>query len=702
MTGSGRSHTACVLAVMTAIGCRYAPSPGEVLAEAERLRTRYESAATNEAIGKYREALAALRGSDERAAARAGQGVGAAFEQLGSLQKSLQAYREALAIAESSGDRLLESELRSDVGAAQALSADQSELLDEAERHCLTALDLARSMSGLRQEAKALQCVGDVLYGRGNLGPALESYSQAERLWTRAGDIRGIAQAALAQGWVHSDLRQFDLAVKFYADARSRWMSLGDRRQLAITLVADARLLQRRGNYQDALDAFDSALAALEPMGDAAWQGSCLTGKARIHLSAADVNRAVDFYGRALELFEAAGLKGFAVDALMSVGSALLGSGDDLGALARFERALVLAAELGNLRWQAWAHRHIGSVYLVHREPVLAQQHLEKSLELARPLDERRLSALVLADLGETHDLLNHHDRALAYFAESLAVSRAAEDREEAARGLFARGALEERQGSFVSARRSLEQALSDRERLFGTEHPLVAETRAVLARIDFAVGATRRALTGALGAEATSRDHLRQTLRYLPEWQGLAFAERRPRGLDLAISILTARPAESATPVFDGVIQARGLVLDELAGRNHTTDPQRILVRQPSSPMRTRLVNVSPTCWCGLSRTPWANPCSTRRGGVRMKPSVLSLNRALMPEPKWPARRPGSTPSSTRCQTVLPSCRSCSMPRARHRPSGVQARAPPLCPRSPPSSPGQDGQRRYSCPWET
>ena len=395
---------------------------------------------------------------------------------------------------------------------------------------------------------------------------------------------------------MHSDMRQFESAGRCFEEAMSRWTSLGDKRQLAITLVADARLLQRRGDYQDALDGFDKAMALLEPMGDAVWQAASLTGKGRIYLNMADVAQAIDFWDRALALFEASGLKTFSVDVLMSVGSTLLASGDDIGALAKFERALALATELGNLRWQAWAHRNLGSVYLFRLEPALAQRHLEKSLELLLPLDERRLNALVLADMGEAQQLLSHSHLALRYFDEALAVSRAAGDREEAARGLFARGALEERQGRLGQARTSLNLALHERERLFGSAHPLVAETRAALARVDFAGGASGAALTAALSAEETSREHLRQTLRYLPERQALTFAEKRPRGLDLAISIVASGAVLSAARVLDGVIQSRGLVLDELAARKRSidiSDPQVAALSVKVTQARQRFANL-------------------------------------------------------------------------------------------------------------
>ena len=47
-----------------------------------------------------------------------------------------------------------------------------------------------------------------------------------------------------------------------------------------------------------------------------------------------------------------------------------------------------------------------------------------------------------------------------------------------------------------------------------------------------------------------------------------MAYAAKRPRGLDLALSVTAAAVPNDASRVFDSVIRSRGVVLDELAAR--------------------------------------------------------------------------------------------------------------------------------------
>ncbi|MGE3888535.1 MAG: CHAT domain-containing protein [Vicinamibacterales bacterium] len=562
------------LGALASGSCRPGPTPETLLAQAEALRLRYEKDASHLAISKYHQVLAAWRSQSPRDAARAAQGVGATLQQLGALRESLEAYREALQLAERSTDPLLESEARSDLGFAMALAGDRAEMLDDAERHCREAMAVARDRRALREEAKALVCQGEVIYSRGgNLAAAIGVQQQAEAIWRRLHDRRGMAQAQLSMGWLYSDLRRFDEAQAAFDGAQALWQALSDKRGLAITLVADARLLERRGEYQESLKVFDRAQALLEPMGDALWEGACLTGKGLVYQYLADVARALDYRERGLHAFETSGLKIFAVDVLMSLGLAYLESGDDGAALARFERALGLAREMDNLRWQAWALRNIGIVHLHRQQPDVARQYLEQSLSILPGLDDRRLEAQVLAGLGEAFNLRDESERAFANFEQSVAVSRAAGDRTAVTRGLRALASIEARNGRLESARTHLTAALSAQQKLFGDGHPLVAESRAALADVEFAAGQTDRALSAALQAETISLGHLRFTVRYLPERQALAFASKRPRGLDLALSAVRGA-SQDVSRVYDLVIQSRGVILDELAARNRLGGP--------------------------------------------------------------------------------------------------------------------------------
>jgi CHAT domain-containing protein/tetratricopeptide (TPR) repeat protein len=451
-------------------GCRPGPDPEKLFADAEVLRTKYEKEASAQALEGFREAKAAWeRIGDRRNAARAEQGIGATYWQLGALQKSLRAYQAALALVRDSADRGLESEIRSDVGVAQTFAADTDAALAEAQSHCQTALDLARTAGGEGRIAKALNCLGEVASFRQELERALEFYREASVLWEKSGDRRGQAQTMLLQGYAYTDLSRFDQARVCYTRAQALWTSLGDKREQAITLVAHARLQARAGEYQQALNNFHAALALLQPTGDAVWEGSCLTGIARIYLDMGEADAALKHWERALGIFETAGLKNPAVDVLMSLGSTYLARGDDKTALSRLERAVALADELGISRWKAFAFRFIGLVHLFRQSPRLAEQYFQQSLDVQKSLggsNDPRLEGRTRADLGEAVDLLGDHARASAYFDQALALSAQAGDRVTEARGLFGLARNSIARNDLNAARRQIQRSLELAESL--------------------------------------------------------------------------------------------------------------------------------------------------------------------------------------------------------------------------------------------
>ena len=136
------------------------------------------------------------------------------------------------------------------------------------------------------------------------------------------------------------------------------------------------------------------------------------------------------------------------------------------------------------------------------------------------------------------------------------------------------------RRGDYAAALRDYSSARDIRVRLFGTSHPLVAETQLGLASASAAMGDRAGAFTIASDAETTSREHLRLTLRYLPERESLNSQRNRTRGLDLMVSLATSSP-ELVAPAFDAVIRSRALVFDEMMSRR---------VSGPASPGLDRL----------------------------------------------------------------------------------------------------------------
>ena len=136
------------------------------------------------------------------------------------------------------------------------------------------------------------------------------------------------------------------------------------------------------------------------------------------------------------------------------------------------------------------------------------------------------------------------------------------------ARTIGQRGDIEAQSGNYDVARADFAEALVLRERIFGSEHPLTAEARLKVARADFALGRYDQAMAGARRARESGLDHVKFTVRYLPERRALAYASRVTHGLGLELSLAITAPSVPASQFLDAVIRSRSIVLDELGSR--------------------------------------------------------------------------------------------------------------------------------------
>lgn len=435
--------------------------------EAESLRLAYEKEATLEAITKYAEAGDLWhRNGDYASAARAAERLGAAYEQLGALKETTESYTEALALAQKSGDRLLESELQSALGISQAFAGDAESAWRNAEMRCHRALTLALANGGDAEHANALNCLGEISYARGETAEALDLYGKAESIFRHGDNRQDLAQTLLFLGYAHSDLSSFQLAGANYDEALTIWRTIGDKRGTALTLVAIARMQRRQSQYQPALVQFNAARDFLEQMGDIVSLASSYDGIASVYMDLGQYQNARRFWGLALELFEEADLYDTVPYVLEELGLVELALGQPDRALTHLHRAHLFSKQSGNGLRQAYALRHLGYAHYSLGRPMEALAYLSQLLELETVTQFPRLEAAALNDIGSVYVSLGKHQKAISYLERALRLRRDASDRTGEARDLFGMATAYDGLGDLKTSRQYLEDALQVAESL--------------------------------------------------------------------------------------------------------------------------------------------------------------------------------------------------------------------------------------------
>ncbi len=253
-------------------------------------------------------------------------------------------------------------------------------------------------------------------------------------------------------------------------------------------------------------------------------------------------------------------------------------------------------------RGHPFVARPLMNLAALHREQGSALEALPL-LERALAIRERSLGlehrdvASTLADLAATLMQLGRNDRAQSVAARAVRIWERADAPEapEFAMVLALYADLQADRSDPAAARVYYERALAIQEKVLGRSHPDVAATQAGLALALANLGEGTSALETATSAEVIGREHLRGMLRYLPERQSLNYVAIRPRGLDLALSLVSSVSAASGIGL-DGVIKARALVLDEMAARRgelRADDQDSIRLRAELASAWQRLANL-------------------------------------------------------------------------------------------------------------
>jgi len=439
-----------------------------------------------------------------------------------------------------------------------ARSLELQALLNRYTGNYATAFDLLARAEAIRARAlpdypvtiSMLDLRGDLFYLTGDIPKAQDTWSTGLTL----------AQRTVWQGHpsIALFLRKLAASADAFGDREKSRQLLGraaeiGRHSLPPCHVEVAGLLndradsmQRDGEYSEARRLYRRELDSLAAChANANWMATALFNYAGLHSEMGEVDEAVALYERAIRTWTAA-----------------LGPRHPYVARGIDALAEVMATQ-GQLSQ--------------------ARTQYERALQIRRRTDRADGPdvAWTLTNLAKVEDRLGRRAAALQDLDKAIAIYAKAgpfDEPDHLARTLELSGFLHAREGDLERARQNLVAAQSERTRIFGPVHPLSSESHVALARVEYLQGEDAPALTAALQAEAAWRDHLRHTIRYLPERQAIAYSSTRPLGLDLAVSIAASSASAVAGQVFDEVIRSRGMILDEFAARaraRRLSDPQ-------------------------------------------------------------------------------------------------------------------------------
>ncbi len=450
--------------------------------------------------------------------------------------------------------------------------------------------------------------MGEVLYRQGLLHyqeaevrRAAELFRQALPVKQRAAHLKGEARIHLGLGLAYKMLGDIPLALEHYRLALEQFSRLEDLPQQARALHNLGMSYMSTGLLAEALDSLEQALSIRERLGAARDIASTLTAIGQVHVGRGQLDQALDAQLRALVLSRKAGNRGLEALALSDIALTYQELGRFEEALELFEQALGYFTDLGRRHDQATTLHNIGWVLDALDQDARAADYYRRALELFEATDHRhgriltlRGMALVERQRGQPALARRHLEVALAEIERLRTKPRSQTLRYS----YFAtkQSYYDAYVDLLMELHRRWPDAGHDAEALSASER---ARARSQLDALtesgtDLKRGAAPELLEREeiLESEIASMEVHRQQLLEAGGGRSLAAVERRLRSLFLEHDRLQAK-IRIASPQYAALTQPRPLTAADI--RRRVVDPDTILLEYHLGEQRSYLWAVTP-----------------------------------------------------------------------------------------------------------
>jgi CHAT domain-containing protein len=363
--------------------------------------------------------------------------------------------------------------------------------LDSAEPYLERAHTLSVTVGDRRVEGNAVQLLADIQAERGELERARQGYARAVTLREQIGDSRGLASARTSMGLLAQ-------AVGDLADARRQFEAAlainrrdGRDESAAVNLVNLAGLASLEGDFARAEQWYRDALATWRTREQWADAAVALHGLGQLELRRGDYPAAVAVLREALVILDRTGPVGDAVEVRRFLASALAARGDLQGAIDHLRIAQTqadsgaapdvragLALARGDLAFQLNQLAEAGRWY------ALAEVRFRQAEDWAGVAEAQQGQGLILIERDD-------FARAQPLLEAALRSQREAGNRRGAELTRLLLGRLAALRGDTATARRQLDGAIAELDRLADP----VATAAALAERGSLEVGAVAESL---------------------------------------------------------------------------------------------------------------------------------------------------------------------------------------------------------------
>ena len=302
-----------------------------------------------------------------------------------SLELAIIKLLEAASHYHAKGDTAHEAAALSNVGRTYLILGELQKSLD----YYKQTLALCRASVNQRTEAITLNDIGAVYDTIGDKQQAVDYFNHALLLYHNVHDARNEAATLNNIGSLYRGLRDYEKAFEYLNQALPLARAANDSSRQAAVLNSIAGTYSALDDKQHALEYYSQALPLCEAVRDARCEGATLNNIGSVHSALGDQQKAISFYNRALPFLRAARNGVAQAAALNGIGLAYFRMGDSQKAFSFYDQALLLCRTIKQRNGEATTLYNIANLERDRGNLDAALTNIEAALAIVESLRAR-------------------------------------------------------------------------------------------------------------------------------------------------------------------------------------------------------------------------------------------------------------------------------------------------------------------------
>ena len=329
-----------------------------------------------EAIRFYNEALGLEEDSQKRN--EMFEALGDIYFVIGDYDKSIESYKKALELTK---EKKKMAKLMAKIGKIYLRKGEH----DESSKICTEALDLVKGEE-CREEALAINNIGNVHWLKGEYDKAVEHYEKSLKIGEKIGDQQGIANSLHNIGLMHYWREDYDRALEYMAKAIEISEKIDDLYPLTYYLLSIGYVYEHRGEYDKALENYEKSLRISEKIGSLRAMTWYYSRIAEVNFRKRNLERAYDLCNRTFDLSDRIGAKESVATSKGILGMIFREQKKWKESIENFEENIKFLQEIGDKWHLGDSYYEFGLMWKIKGDDEKAKEYFGKSLDIFEKL----------------------------------------------------------------------------------------------------------------------------------------------------------------------------------------------------------------------------------------------------------------------------------------------------------------------------